>query len=291
MSQEQDKAFFRNFSLIVGALAVMMVIFMIAARIIGTNEEANLNRQAAEAAKNTAPVGEVTAAKAAAETAPAPAATEATPAPAMETAPAPAATEAATTETTAAGEVGMKVYDGLCKTCHGSGIPGIPQKGDKAAWEPRIAQGMDTLYQHALHGFTGKSGMMMPPKGGGTNTDDEVKAAVDYMVAAVEGGMAATATAAVSDAAAAESPAGADGKKVYEGLCKTCHGSGIPGIPQFGDKAAWEPRIAQGKDTLYQHALHGFTGKSGMMMPPKGGGTNTDDEVKAAVDYMVSSSE
>ena len=170
MSQEQDKVFFRNFSLVVGALAVMMVIFIIAARIIGVNDEANLNRKAAVAAKNTAPVGEVTPAAAPSEAAPAP-----------EAAPA-ASTEVAAAGTAAAGDVGKKVYDGLCTSCHGSGIPGIPQRGDKAAWEPRIAQGMDTLYQHALHGFTGKSGMMMPPKGGGTNTDDEVKAAVDYMV-------------------------------------------------------------------------------------------------------------
>jgi cytochrome c5 len=85
--------------------------------------------------------------------------------------------------------------------------------------------------------------------------------------------------------------ASADGKKVFEGLCKACHGAGLPGIPQFGDKTAWAPRIAQGKDTLYQHAIKGFTGVSGMMMPPKGGGTNTDDEVKAAVDYMVSNSQ
>ena len=84
---------------------------------------------------------------------------------------------------------------------------------------------------------------------------------------------------------------GPDGKKVYEGLCKNCHGTAIPGIPQLGDKAAWEPRIAQGKDTLYQHVLNGFSGKSGMMMPPRGGGTNTDDEIKAAVDYMVSNSQ
>jgi cytochrome c5 len=54
-----------------------------------------------------------------------------------------------------------------------------------------------------------------------------------------------------------------------------------------GDKADWGPRIAQGQATLYQHALQGFTGKKGMM-PPKGGNTAlADNDVKAAVDYMV----
>jgi cytochrome c5 len=174
MSQEQDKAFFRNFSLIVGALAVLMVIFIFAARIIGFNEEAETKRKADAAAKLTAPVGEVSVTETAQQAAPAQEA-----APTAQPAPEVAATGAAPA---AASAQGKQVYDGLCVSCHGSGIPGIPQKGDKTAWAPRIAQGKDTLYQHALQGFTGKSGMMMPPKGGGTNTDDEVKAAVDYMV-------------------------------------------------------------------------------------------------------------
>ena len=82
-----------------------------------------------------------------------------------------------------------------------------------------------------------------------------------------------------------------DGKTVYAGLCAACHGSGIPGIPQVGDAAAWEARIAKGNDTLYNNAINGFTGESGMMMPPKGGNTAlSDEEIKAAVDYMVSNS-
>ncbi|RYF39191.1 MAG: cytochrome c5 family protein, partial [Cytophagaceae bacterium] len=61
----------------------------------------------------------------------------------------------------------------------------------------------------------------------------------------------------------------------------------IAGAPKFGDKAAWAPRLAQGKAILYQHAIAGFQGKAGVM-PPKGGSTAPDDEVKAAVDYMAS---
>ncbi|MBA2964751.1 MULTISPECIES: c-type cytochrome [Ramlibacter] len=82
--------------------------------------------------------------------------------------------------------------------------------------------------------------------------------------------------------------AAADGQKVYAATCVACHGAGIAGAPKIGDKADWEPRVAQGKDTLYQHALQGFQGKKGVM-PPKGGNTALPDpEVKAAVDYMVS---
>jgi len=78
-----------------------------------------------------------------------------------------------------------------------------------------------------------------------------------------------------------------DGKKVYEGLCQACHGTGAAGAPKAGDKGAWGPRIAQGKDTLFKHAIGGFTGKSGTM-PAKGGNPAlSDDEVKAAVTHLM----
>lgn len=78
-----------------------------------------------------------------------------------------------------------------------------------------------------------------------------------------------------------------DGGEVYEGACKACHGLGIAGAPKSGDPAAWAPRIAKGKNTLYEHAIKGFTGPAGIM-PAKGGRTDvSDDLVKAAVDHMI----
>ncbi|BAN36569.1 cytochrome c5 [Sulfuricella denitrificans skB26] len=78
-----------------------------------------------------------------------------------------------------------------------------------------------------------------------------------------------------------------DGKKVYEGLCQACHATGAAGAPKAGDKGAWGPRISQGKDTLFKHAIGGFTGKSGAM-PAKGGNPAlSDDEVKAAVEHLI----
>jgi len=68
-----------------------------------------------------------------------------------------------------------------------------------------------------------------------------------------------------------------------------CHGTGVAGAPKFGDKAVWAPIIAQGTGVLYDRAIHGYTGKRGVM-PPKGGSTASDDDVKAAVDYIVANS-
>jgi len=72
---------------------------------------------------------------------------------------------------------GDAVYAGLCVACHGSGAAGAPKLGDKPAWAPRIAQGIDTLVKHATEGYKG-----MPPKGGGSDLDpQEVARAVAWM--------------------------------------------------------------------------------------------------------------
>lgn len=74
------------------------------------------------------------------------------------------------------------------------------------------------------------------------------------------------------------------GEQIYTASCLSCHGAGVLGAPKFGDKAAWEPRLAKGKEALYTSSLNGFK-----MMPPKGGNAMLkDEEVKAAVDYMIS---
>jgi cytochrome c5 len=78
-----------------------------------------------------------------------------------------------------------------------------------------------------------------------------------------------------------------NGDELFEQACKACHGAGIGGAPKAGDKAAWQPRVAKGKDILYDHAVHGYTGSAGMM-PAKGGRADvSDDLVKQAVDHML----
>ncbi len=78
-----------------------------------------------------------------------------------------------------------------------------------------------------------------------------------------------------------------DGPALYEAVCKTCHATGLAGAPKTGDKSLWAPRIAQGKAALYEHAIKGYTGKSGAM-PAKGGRTDLSDElIQAGVDYLI----
>lgn len=79
-------------------------------------------------------------------------------------------------------ELGRKVYEGTCKTCHDSGLAGAPKLGDKQAWSSHLAKGREHLVQSALNG-TGK----MPPKGGNASlSKEEIRAAVDYMVGQVQ---------------------------------------------------------------------------------------------------------
>lgn len=82
-------------------------------------------------------------------------------------------------------------------------------------------------------------------------------------------------------AVAAEYPK--TGEAAYTAVCSSCHGMGINGAPKVGDHAAWAPRIAQGKQTLYTHAIGGKGA-----MPAKGGTTWPDETIRSAVDYMVS---
>ena len=74
---------------------------------------------------------------------------------------------------------GEQVYQQVCAACHAAGVLNAPKPGDKAAWEPRLAKGMDVVYASAINGIG-----TMPAKGGRVDMSDEaIKAAVDYLLA------------------------------------------------------------------------------------------------------------
>lgn len=101
-------------------------------------------------------------------------------------------------------------------------------------------------------------------------------------------GGSSSASASGDNATASAGASGDKGQSVFSQTCVACHGTGVGGAPKVGDKADWQPRIAQGKDTLYTHAINGFQGQKGVMPPKGGNATIADGDVKAAVDYMVS---
>ena len=85
------------------------------------------------------------------------------------------------------------------------------------------------------------------------------------------------------EAAPAVGGAPKDGATVFNTVCGACHNTGAAGAPKAGDKAAWAPRIALGKDALYKSAISGKNA-----MPPKGGAAAlSDNEIKAAVNHML----
>ena len=139
------------------------------------------------------PVGDVVvqpaggaAAPSAAAASPATAASSPAPGAPKAQAQAPSTSGGAAATTTAAPAAakpdGKKVYDATCTACHTPGVAGAPKLGDKAAWAPRLKEGMDAVYAIALKGKGA-----MPAKGGNASLSDaEVRAAVDYMVSAVK---------------------------------------------------------------------------------------------------------
>lgn len=166
---KQDTHFFNVFSVVLGLLAAFAVLVFALARYVGKNEQNPGVQQdpllAQTVAERLAPPARV-----------AVAGQDNT---ALTIAPVTVSTGPVVTVVL---ETGEQVYEAACKTCHATALLGAPKPGDAANWAPRIAQGKTTLYEHAINGFTGKTGTM-PPKGGRTDISDElVRASVDYMV-------------------------------------------------------------------------------------------------------------
>jgi cytochrome c5 len=79
------------------------------------------------------------------------------------------------------------------------------------------------------------------------------------------------------------------GQRIYRGDCYNCHDRGKKGAPRIANRVAWQPRLAQGVDTLVAHATQGYSGPAGDEMPARGGNDDlTDAEVSAAVRYLTS---
>lgn len=202
---------------------------------------------------------------------------------------------------------GEAVYTAQCSACHATGVVGAPKFGDAAAWGPRIGTGYEALLNSALKGKNA-----MAAQGGGAFSDLEIGRAVVHMANAAGGKFEEPQAPAAADAAAAPAAAPAPapaaeaapapaaapqaaaapaaattvaagaGEALYKQTCAVCHAAGVAGAPKFGDKAAWAARLTLGVDGLTASAIKGKNA-----MPPKGGSTASDADIKAAVEYMV----
>ena len=118
---------------------------------------------------------------------------------------------------------------------------------------------------------------------GQSHTEEQTASAVSTPAAASPAASAATTANAshfANDAATL-----AVGETIYKQSCFACHDTGAAGAPKRGDKAAWAPRIVQGPAVLYNASLKGLNA-----MPPRGSSNASDEDIKAAVDYLVANS-
>ena len=301
MSAQNDSAFLRMFLIILGALVIFTVIILIVANTItDAADEARGDdpRQRAVIAERIQPVGRVNVVGAPAE---------------------PAAPVAAATVV----KSGADIAAVACNACHVAGVLGAPKNGDTAAWEQRMAAagGVDGLTASVI---AGKGGM--PPRGGSTASDAELRAAVEYLL--TDAGIdVAAAPAAAPEPAAAPSPVatvGAAVQQAAEGMADAAQSmaDAVMPAPEPAAPAAASAGTAIDLDkgkTIYDTAcfachVSGVAGAPkledkanwaprialGMdalvasvlngkgAMPPKGGRMDIPDaDIKAAVAYML----
>jgi cytochrome c5 len=167
--RNHDLVFLKHFSQVIGFLvAVTIALILLGMYFNATKpEEPNPAKEAATLAR-IQPVGAVYAGSTGA---------------AAQAAAAQAAAEAAKGQVAYGGTMdGGEIYAQLCTGCHTGGVGGAPTLA-RADWTPRIAQGVETLYTHAIDGYQGAKGVMPARGGNPALSDEQVKATVDWMLA------------------------------------------------------------------------------------------------------------
>lgn len=159
-----DDIFWREFGVVLLALVLFTVIVFFTARAIGAHSFEKMQSSPDAVLERIQPFGQVRVGQ-----------SDQVVAAAAPAAPATAAAEPAAAADSGGGEA---VYGKACVACHSTGAAGAPKVGDKAAWEPRLGQGMDGLVTNAIKGKGA-----MPPKGGHMSlSDEDIKGAVEFML-------------------------------------------------------------------------------------------------------------
>ena len=117
-----------------------------------------------------------------------------------------------------------------------------------------------------------------------SSVDERLRPVGQVRVADSSEAAAPASASAEASASAGASGEAASGEAIYTKACVVCHASGAAGAPKLGDKGAWEARVALGMDALLKTAIDGKGA-----MPPRGTcATCSDDDLRAAIEYMVS---
>lgn len=273
MSADSDSSLIKSFIVVLGGLVVFTVCIMFLAKVVAPPADYSNDSMLTESTqKRIEPVGQLRTADSVAE-------------------------GSGEVAVAAAPKSAQELYDGICASCHATGVAGAPKVDDTAEWAKRGGAGVDALVATVV---SGKGAM--PPKGGSTYSEEEIKSVVELLlgqeaapaaaeeeavpvaaeevVPAAEAEAAPTETAAV-DAPAAETPAAV--KTTVDTICSACHIAGVANAPKFGDKADWDARLAvAGIDGLVATSI---AGKGAM--PPRGSSQLTDEQLAQAVGYML----
>ncbi len=279
MSVNSDSDLIKSFILVLGGLVLFTVCIMFLARVISPPEVYDDKLISETLQKRIAPVGQVRTAASAAQDSPGDEKTE------------------------VAAKTPQELYDGICASCHATGVAEAPKLEDEAEWAKRAEAGVDALVATVI---SGKGAM--PPNGGSAYSEEEIKSVVQLMLGQDSGASGEAAAEAPaqeaestdagaeeqSDSAesgeAAAAPAAAEGggvpaqvKTAVDTICAACHIAGVAEAPKFGDKEAWDKRAEAGLDAMVATVI---SGKG--TMPPKGGTQLSDTELKQAVEYILS---
>jgi len=174
------------------------------------------------------------------------------------------------------------IVKNTCAACHQTGAANAPKLGNAEEWAPRIKTGVNAMVQSVIKG----KGAMPPKAGDPSLTDNEIHNAVVLMANQAGGKFKEKPAAAPAKQQAAATPQKADGKAVYDKVCFACHQMSVANSPKLGAQAAWSPRIKTGMDSLVQSVIKG----KGAMPPKAGNPALSEQEIRAAVDFMVSQS-
>lgn len=269
MSADSDSGLIKSFIMVLGGLVLFTVFIMFLARVVAPPESYDDKLINESLQKRIAPVGQIRTT-------------------------ANAGDSSGAEEVAAAPKTAQELYDGVCASCHATGVADAPKVEDTAEWAKRGEAGIDALVATVV---SGKGAM--PPNGGSSYSEEEIKSVVELLLgqggseAAAEEAPAeeaettaetteAPATEAEPQTAAESSETPAAVITTVDTVCAACHIAGVADAPKYGDAEDWDKRAEAGIDALVATVI---SGKGAM--PPKGGTQLSDEEIKQAVEYML----